>query len=244
MPFCPYCGERLLEDYVFCRRCGKEIGEPAAEAVVALPIPAPVEPTPKPARVTAPKVGRRILVSTLVIVVIVAFIGFAASVKCVPVVRSYKENEEYKYSYKYWELEWKPTYDVVFEKRGVYLGALSAYTTTWYQKFPSFYLGKHWELSVEVTSDSTLAGAFLYQADGTRMIAGMSGTFVTPASGDYYVSFSNFGSSGANVSIKIAVTAKLDAVAKTGSGTATFEVTKYEVVYITIIEWLVKKSQP
>jgi len=248
--FCPYCGSELKEDYAFCRNCGKRVTE---EKAVAAPEAAPpLQPiiAPPPPQAPMPtlrklRVSRRLLAIVLVSIIVVAgYAWFASTVKWIPVTRSYTERQEYKYTYKYWEKEWTPTREVIFEKRGVYLGPLSTYSVNWYQKFPSFYLGKHWEISVETSSDSTLAGAGLYQVDGTRMIAGVSGTFVTPASGDYYVSFSNFGSSSATVSAKISITAKLEVVTRTESGTATFEVTKYEVIYLTLNEWLTRKSQP
>lgn len=255
MPFCPYCGEPLKEDHVFCRNCGKKTDPLSIEAAVIsiAPPDVPASPIQTSAETSSslpstetptdnarhlPKSWSRIGAVGLILVILVGFWFFATTVKCIPIVRSHKMTEEHKYTYKYSEMQWRSAHETVFEERNVYLGPLSTYTTSWYRKFSSFYLGRYWELRVEVISDGTLAGGGLYLWDGDRMVAGKTGTFVTPESGQYYVYFMNFGSSGATVSLKITIVAKLETVTRENNGLASFEITRFEVVNVTIIEWL------
>ena len=246
MPFCPYCGEEMLKGHAFCRKCGKKIGEePVADARVEPPTPAATEPAPAPTPVPPLKAGfrvtRKILVLVLVIGLGVAFVGFAVGVKCIPVVKDYTVKEEYKYTYKTWENEWKSTNEVVFEK-DVTLSGFKAGTSDWYYETTTFSLGKHWQIKFDVVAQG-YAGASLYVKEPERAIASRSGTFVTPQSGDYYVYFSNlFGTTPARVSVKITVTAKLEVVERTNTGTATLQITRYEVTYLTIFEWLTRRS--
>jgi hypothetical protein len=160
------------------------------------------------------------------LLIIGGFLVFASTVKCIPVVRSYTVDEA--------RLQWKEVTEEVFSKQ-VYLSAFSQYLTGWAQDSSSFYMGKHWEIRVVMTSTGNLGSAYLYPQVGGRLIANKDGVFVTPESGQYYVSFSNFGSSPATVSMKITVTAKLESV--------TVQVTKYEVSYVTIFESLLRRGQ-
>jgi hypothetical protein len=195
---------------------------PPSTPVAAMPTP-PAEPISAP----QPKVSKKFTSMVLVCLLIVAgFLIFASTVKCMPVVRSYTVDET--------RLQWKEVNEEIFSQV-VSLSAYSTYSTSgWSRTSPSFYMEKYWQIRVEGSSGT--ANGWLYIDIGTRQIAStMSpGLFVTPQSGNYYVSFSNFGSSPATVSMKITVTAKLESV--------TVQVTKQEVIYLTIIEWLTKKS--
>ena len=240
--FCPYCGSELEADYAFCRKCGKKVGAEAPP-----PPPAHVEapalgPAPVPTIATELVLSRRVLALVLVsIIVVAAFTVFASTVKCIPVVRSYTEKQEFKYTYDYWQTDWKTTDEVVFDDYA-YLGAFSASSSSWYQDSRSFRLGKYWIVQLDVSSNSKWAGASLYQKDGDRCIGSKTGTFVSPSAGEYYIYFSNIDSSSWKVSAKVTVVAKLETVMKTGAGTATFTVTKFKIENLTIVEYLMRRS--
>jgi len=197
---------------------------PPSAPVVAMPTP-PGEPISTP----QPKVSKKLTSIVLVCLLIVAgFLIFASTVRCMPIVKSYTVDEKYKQS------DWIPAKEVIFQDT-VYLDAASTYGSGWRKESKRFWLEKHCEIVIDADYSNTYGWATLYDFYDTSI--GTKGTYVTPTSGYYHVTFSNFGSStGCTVSFKITVTAKLQTVEKTVT------ITKYEVAYLTIIEWLTKKS--
>jgi len=230
--FCPYCGSELKENHMFCPSCGKKVERPAKEVPSVLE-PAPVVVT-KPLEVAAPrepreKFSKKTLVLAALAVAIVAFTLFAFTVKCIPIVRSYTVDEKYQ------QTEWIPTKEIVFQDT-VYLDRMNTYGSGWRKDSRRFWLEKHWEILIEAQYSNTYGWASLYDSSD-RSIGSNKGTYVTPNSGQYYVTFSNFGSStGCTVSVKITVTAKLQVVEKT------ITITKYEVAHVTVVEWLTRKT--
>jgi len=161
---------------------------------------------------------------------------FASTAKCIPLIRSYTTEE--RYEYKYFTTDWQPAYEIVCE-RSAYLAPFLSYSS-WYQESSTFWLEAYTKVRIEVTSDSPDAYVYLYMKDGDRAIGSKAGTFITPNSGHYYFFFTNGGKSYARISAKLTVTAKLESIPKTA--TAYINTTRYEVTYITIIQWLMKSA--
>jgi hypothetical protein len=234
--FCPECGDELKPDDQYCVTCGKKV-ERREKPTPQAPPSAP--DTTKPTEKTSdhPSVWRDR--QSRIIIIALAIIGiaiFASTAKCIPLIRSYTIEE--KYEYKYFTTDWQPAYEVACE-RSTYLAPFLSYSS-WYQESPTFWLAAYTKIRLDVTSDSADAYVTIYMKDGDRAIGSKTGTFIAPNSGQYYLYFINLGKSYAKVTAKATITAKLESIPKTA--TAYINTTRYEVTYVTIVQWLMKNA--
>jgi hypothetical protein len=165
------------------------------------------------------------------------FTGFASTVKFIPIVvtKNIEETRQYSYETSIWTRT-----NVLIIENTVNLGYYDMqYGYIYYRYSKTFRLERGWEITFEIkTSRSVLVT--LYAKEGTQPIASESGVYIIPRTGEYYISYANLDPGfGAVLYFKVTVTAKLELVQNTGM--ITWTTTKYEVIYVTLIEWLTQK---
>ena len=239
MVFCKNCGSEISSDSVYCNICG------AKQELVTVPVAAPPTiPTPEARKRRFP-VGRVGLAVVLIAVVVVFM-----TVKWVPVVHSYVSTEEfpYSYSYKVPQMNEKEMSQEVFSQSNIKLGTFSYYRQDWFSDFRNIRLEVGWSVVVEIGGLPQWCSVGIYQDWGSKngifsTFSSGRGTFIVPETGYYYISVMNLDEVSHTVS-SIKLTAHWIEVTKTEieiskTATATFQVTRYNVTYVSPLELLV-----
>ena len=164
------------------------------------------------------------------------FIVLSSTVKFIPIVIT--KNIEEPRQYKYKTLVWRKTNDLIVENT-MSLGACEKYSTNYQKDSKTFQLERGWEITFEIKTSSIFVFVTLYEKEGTRPIASKNGIYIISTTGEYYVTYMNLESWVVVAYAKVTVTAKLETVQNTG--TVTLTITKYEVIDVTLIEWLTQK---
>jgi len=238
--FCKNCGSEISSDSVYCNICG------AKQELVTVPVAAPPTiPTPEARKRRFP-IGR-VALAIVLIAVIVVFM----TVKWVPIVHSYMSTEEfpYSYSYKVPQMNEKEMSRELFSESNIKLPTFSFYRTDWSQDFRNIRLEVGWSVVVEITGLSQWCHVGIYQDFGSKngifsTSSSGHGTFIVPEAGYYYLSVSNFDPDASHTVSSVKLTAHWIEVTKTEieitkTATATFQVTRYNVTYISPLELLV-----
>jgi hypothetical protein len=244
MKSCERCGARIPGDSKFCEDCGTNLPE------------ALIGPTPERAQQET-RLGsaltsllsvkpRRLSAKTVVaVIVILSLIILALVVPWVPVVRSKVVQQEFTYNYTYPSSEEVPKNELVFSSGNVSLNAFKSSAQSdslWTSK--GFLLEKGRTIQVRFNSDNyaltivSVKGG--WQGDVYLSTSSPSRSFVVAETGEFHVVIQNLDPKmGHTVSVELtAEWTEVQKTVETMTQTTTFNVTKYDVAYVSPIDLL------
>ena len=248
MKSCERCGARIPGDSKYCENCGTNLPETL------------IGPTPERAQQET-RLGsaltsylsvkaRRLSAKTVVaVIVILSLIIFALVVPWVPVVRSKVVQQEFTYNYMYPSSEEVPKNELVFSSGNVSLNAfksLAQSDSVWTSK--GFLLEKGRTIQVRFNSDNyyltiiSVKGG--WQSDIYLSTSSRDRSFVVAETGEFHVVIQNLDPKmGHTVSVELtAEWTEAQKTVETVTQTTTFNVTKYDVAYVSLIDLLLHPS--
>jgi len=248
MKSCERCGARIPSDSKYCENCGTKLPETL------------IGPTPERAqqetRLGSAAIShlsvkpRRLSAKTVVaVIVILSLITLALVVPWVPVVRSKVVQQEFTYNYMYPSSEEVPKNELVFSSGNVSLNAfksLAQSDSVWTSK--GFLLEKGWTIQVRFNSDNyyltiiSVKGG--WQSDIYLSTSSRDRSFVVAETGEFHVVIQNLDPKmGHTVSVELtAEWTEAQKTVETVTQTTTFNVTKYDVAYVSLIDLLLHPS--
>jgi len=248
MKSCNKCGARIPDDSEYCEDCGTRLSETLIDSIP----PQRATQETRLGSVAASGLAakpRRLSVKTVVAaLLIVSVITLALVVPWVPLVRSKVVQQEFTYSYTYPSSEELPKKELVFSSGNVSLYAFKSLAQSdsyWTSK--GFLLEKGWTIRVTFDSDS-YAWTIIYvkggwQGDVYLSTSSRYGSFVVARSGEFYVVLQNLDPKMSHT-VSVELTAEWTEVQnmdETVTQTATFDVTKYDVAYVSLIDLLLRR---
>jgi hypothetical protein len=248
MKSCERCGARIPSDSKYCENCGTKLPETL------------IGPTPERAqqetRLGSAAIShlsvkpRRLSAKTVVaVIVILSLITLALVVPWVPVVRSKVVQQEFTYNYMYPSSEEVPKNELVFSSGNVSLNAfksLAQSDSVWTSK--GFLLEKGRTIQVRFNSDNyyltiiSVKGG--WQSDIYLSTSSRDRSFVVAETGEFHVVIQNLDPKmGHTVSVELtAEWTEAQKTVETVTQTTTFNVTKYDVAYVSLIDLLLHPS--
>ena len=246
---CNRCGASIPGDSEYCEDCGTKLSETL------------IGPTPQCTRQET-RLGsaatsdlsakpRRLSSKTVVaVVVILSLITLALVVPWVPVVRSKVVQQELTYNYTYPSSEEVPKKELVFSSGKVSLDAFKSSAQSdslWTSK--GFLLEKGRTIQVRFESDNyaltivSVKGG--WQGDVYLSTSSRDRSFVVAETGEFHVVLQNLDPKmGHTVSVELtAEWTEVQKTVETVTQTTTFDVTKYDVVYVSLIDLLLHPIQ-
>ena len=248
MKSCERCGARIPSDSKYCENCGTKLPETL------------IGPTPERAqqetRLGSAAIShlsvkpRRLSAKTVVaVIVILSLITLALVVPWVPVVRSKVVQQEFTYNYMYPSSEEVPKNELVFSSGNVSLNAfksLAQSDSVWTSK--GFLLEKGWTIQVRFNSDNyyltiiSVKGG--WQSDVYLSTSSRDKSIVVAETGEFHVVIQNLDPKmGHTVSVELtAEWTEAQKTVETETQITTFNVTKYDVAYVSLIDLLLHSS--
>ena len=248
MKSCERCGARIPSDSKYCENCGTNLPETL------------IGPTPERAqqetRLGSAAIShlsakpRRLSAKTVVaVIVILSLITLALVVPWVPVVRSKVVQQEFTYNYTYPSSEEVPKNELVFSSGNVSLNAFKSSAQSdslWTSK--GFLLEKGRTIQVRFNSDNyaltivSVKGG--WQSDVYLSTSSRDRSFVVAETGEFHVVIQNLDPKmGHTVSVELtAEWTEAQKTVETVTQTTTFNVTKYDVAYVSLIDLLLHPS--
>jgi hypothetical protein len=267
MMFCRECAAKIQRDGKFCRECGaSQLARPAATVTAATSAPAPIQWIESAVAVEKPKAERRMPKRKIALVAItLAVIFIILATPWIPVVKPYQQVEQFPYSYEVTEKSEVPHKEIVFSSGTVsvnpYFYSVRETSEDLYWESKTFHLEKGWNEVVlntsgyevlEGTSSMTVAvleqpssDYTFFSIDTFYISAKDNGSFTVPHSGNFYVQITNYGlqtHQPHNASVEM--TAEWTEVRfeqRTVNAIATFEVTMYNVTYVSPIDLMLRR---
>jgi len=244
MKSCERCGARIPGDSKYCENCGTNLPETL------------IGPTPERAQQET-RLGsaltsylsvkaRRLSAKTVVaVIVILSLITLALVVPWVPVARSKIVQQEFTYNYTYPSSEEVPKNELVFSSGNVSLNAFKSSAqpdSLWTSK--GFLLEKGRTIQVRFNSDNyaltiiSIKGG--WQSDVYLSTSSRDKSIVVAETGEFHVVIQNLDPKmGHTVSVELtAEWTEAQKTVETETQTTTFNVTKYDVAYVTLIDLL------
>lgn len=256
MMYCRECAAKIQRDSKFCRECGaSQLTPPAATVTAATSAPAPIQWIESAVAVEKPKTERRLPPQRIMLVAITLAIILGGSfiilaTPWIPVVKSYHQLEQYPYSYEVTERREIPNNKTVFSSEPVSLKAWVDFSQTsnyWVSK--DFHLEKGWTVSVALVTESK--DVVFYVKDGKEWQGDTYcysdkpySKFFAPYSGDFHVIIENVDFYSAHTA-SIELTAEWTNVQleqRTVNATITFDVTRYNVTYVSPIDLMLRRT--
>jgi hypothetical protein len=244
MKSCERCGARIPSDSKYCEDCGTNLPE---TLIGPTPERAQQETRPRSAVISHLSVKlRRLSARTVVaVIVILSLIIVALVMPWVPVVRSKVVQQEFTYNYTYPSSEEVPKKELVFSSGNVSLNAFKSSAQSdsfWTSK--GFLLEEGWTIQVRFESDSyaltmvSVKGG--WQGDVYLSTSSRSRSFVVAEPGEFHVVLQNLDPrTGHTVSVELtAEWTEVQNTVETVTQTTTFDVTKYDVAYVSPIDLL------
>ena len=248
MKSCERCGARIPGDSKYCENCGTNLPE------------TPISPTPERAQQeTRPgstdishlsvKPRRPSPKTVVAVIVILSLIILALVVPWVPVVRSKVVQQEFTYNYTYPSSEEVAKRELFFSSGNVSLNAFKSSAQSdslWTSK--GFLLEKGRTIQVRFSSDNyaltivSVKGG--WQGDVYLSTSSRDRSFVAAEAGEYHVVLQNLDPKvGHTVSVELtAEWTETQKTVETVTQTTTFNVTKYDVAYVSLIDLLLHPS--
>lgn len=233
MKSCDRCGARIPSDSKYCEDCGRRLSETLVT---------PIAPH------LAPKPRRLSIKTTVAALVLVCMIVLVLIVPWIPVVRSGVVREQFTYSYTYPVTEERAKRELVFSSGNVTLKAFkSPSQSDYYWASRGFLLEKGWAVQLRLRADNYawvtvyVKGGWL--GDTYYSTSSQDGTFMVPKSGEFRVVFQNLDpDKGHTVSVELtAEWTEIQHVEETVTQTVTFDVTRYNVTYVSLIDLLLRQ---
>jgi hypothetical protein len=248
MKLCERCGASIPGDSKYCEDCGTKL----SETLVAL--------TPQRARQEtrlgsvaksdlAGKPRRPSAKTAVAVIVILSLIVLALVVPWIPVVRSKVVQQEFTYTYTYPSSEEVPKKELVFSSGNVSLNAFKSSAQSdslWTSK--GFLLEKGQTIQVRFNTDNyaltvvSVKGG--WQGDVYLSTSSRDRSFVVAEAGEFHVVLQNLDPKmGHTVSVELtAEWTEVQNTTVTVTQTTTFNVTKYDVAYVSLIDLLLHPS--
>jgi len=253
---CKVCGAQIPSDSKYCEVCGARVPETRMTTIATEPDVTAAETQPEfvPSRPRmedkAPK-PRRFSTKTIVaVIVIICLISVTLVVPWIPMVKSRVVREVFAYSYTYPFTEEQPKQQAVFSSGNVSLNAFkSASQADYYWTSRGFLLEKGWTVQVKFQSDNyawtTLYVKGGWQGDTYFSTNSPLGSFIVSQPNEFHVFIQNLDPKNGHA-VSVELTAQWTEVRQseeTTTGTATFDVTRYDVAYVSLIDLLLHRSQ-
>jgi hypothetical protein len=247
MKSCERCGARIPGDSKYCEDCGTKLSEMLVGPTQRARQETRLGSAAKPDLAVKP---RRLSAKTVVtVIVIVSLIVLALVVPWVPVVRSKVVQQEFTYSYTYPSSEEVPKKELVFSSGNVSLNAFKSSAQSdslWTSK--GFMLEKGRTIQVRFDSDSyaltivSVKGG--WQGDVYLSTSSRNPSFVVAETGEFHVVIQNLDPEmGNTVSVELASQwTEVQNIDETVTQTATFDVTQYDVAYVSLIDVLFRRT--
>jgi hypothetical protein len=248
MKSCERCGARIPGDSKYCENCGTRLVETVigptperAQQETRLGSAAISHLSVKPRR-PSPK-------TVLAVIVILSLIILALVVPWVPVVRSKVVQQEFTYNYTYPSGEEVPKNERVFSSGNVSLNAFKSSAQSdslWTSK--GFLLEKGRTIQVRFNSDNyaltivSVEGG--WQGDVYLSTSSRDRSFVVAETGEFHVVIQNLDPKMSHT-VSVELTAEWTEAQKTVetvTQTTTFNATKYDVAYVSLIDLLLHSS--
>jgi RNA polymerase subunit RPABC4/transcription elongation factor Spt4 len=256
MKSCNVCRATIPSDSKYCEVCGTKLLETLTTTIATEPDAATAKTQPEfvPSRPRmvdkAPKPRRFSAKMVVAVLVIICLISLLLVVPWIPMVKSRAVREVFAYSYTYPFTEEQPKQQAVFSSGNVSLNAFkSASQADYYWTSRGFLLEKGWTVQVKFQSNN-YAWTTLYikggwQGDTYFSTNSPLGSFIVSQPNEFHVFIQNLDpTSGHAVSVELtAQWTEVRQSEETATGTATFDVTRYDVAYVSLIDLLLHKSQ-
>jgi hypothetical protein len=249
MKTCKRCGASIPVDSKYCEDCGTSLSETLIGAAArgtlqesrADSAVATQDAVFKPRRFPSKKTAAVILIVSLFVLVLV--------VPWVPVVRSKVMQEQFTYNYTYPSSEEVPKKELVFSSGNVSLSAFkppAMSDSVWTSK--GFLLEKGWTIQVRFNSDNyastivSVKGG--WQNDIYLSTSSRDRSFIVAETGEFHVVLQNLDTEmGHTVSVELtAGWTEMQSIDETVTQTATFNVTNYDVAYVSLIDLLLGRT--
>jgi hypothetical protein len=247
MKICKRCGASIPGDSKYCEGCGKEV---SGTIIGTAPQPA-LQETPVSSADAAPQLAakqRKLSAKKIAtVIVIVSLVILVLFVPWVPVVRSKVVQQEFTYNYTYPSTEELPKKELVFSSGNVSVNAFkSPVQSDSYWTSKGFLLEKGQTIQVRFDSDNyaetiiSVKGG--WQGDVYLSTSSRSRSFMVAESGEYHVVLQNLDPKMAHT-VSVELTAEwteVQNIDETVTQIATFNATNYDVVYVSLIDLLLR----